>query len=132
MNKKAYIKTLEAVAAILIIYIFTTSILARNIVKEASVPKDIELTQESVLNEIQSSDYYRNCALSNNKNCINSLLQSSIKNNSYGYNFSICTVSICIVPSTPEKDVYANSLIVTANLTDYNTTSINLYIWRNI
>ena len=131
MNKKAYIRTLEAVVAILIIYIFTTSLLAKNNVNEASVPKDIELTQESILKEIQSSEYYRNCILSNNNNCINSLFQSSIKN-IYGYNFSICTVSNCVVPATPEKEVYAKSLIVTANLTNYSTTSVNLYIWRKI
>lgn len=131
INKRGYIRTLEAVAAILIIYIFTTSIISRNVIKEASVPKDIELTQKSILNEIESSPYYRNCVLSNNLNCVDNLLKITI-NNRYGYNFSLCSNNICKIPSTPEKEVYLRSLIISANLTNYNTTSVNIYIWRNI
>ncbi|MBI2670870.1 hypothetical protein HYX18_02745 [Candidatus Woesearchaeota archaeon] len=130
-DKKAYIKTLEAIVAILLIYLFIAYLLKDNKPKQATAPIDIKLTQESILKEIQSSNYYRNCVLINNSTCVNDLINSTIANK-YNYAFSLCTKSQCYIPITPAKDVYLSSVIISANITDYSTTSINLYVWRKI
>lgn len=131
MDKKGFIKTIEAIVAVLLLYIFITAILIQNKPKQASVPLDVKLTQESVLKEVSNSNYYRNCVLRNDKNCVDSLMRKTI-GDQYNYTFSLCTATQCSLPITPAKDVYYNSIIIASNFTDYQTTSVNLYIWKNI
>lgn len=132
MNKKGYIQTLEAIVAVLIIYITVTSLLSQNKQQNsATVPLDIKLTQQSVLNEIQTSDYYRGCVLQNNYSCIDNFINQSVSYK-YNYNLSLCTQVNCTIPGIPDKEVYLRSIIISANLTKYNTTSVNLYIWKKI
>ena len=98
---------------------------------QIGVPLDIKLTQDALLNEIESSNFYRNCALNNNELCIDNLINESI-GNKYMYKMALCTVFSCSVPNTPNRGVYVKSIIISSNITDYNTTSVNIYIWRKI
>jgi hypothetical protein len=132
VNKKGYIQTLEAIVAILIIYITVISLMSQYRPKtQAGVPLDIKLTQDALLKEIESSNFYRNCALSNNTICIDDLINKSI-GNKYMYKVALCTVSSCAVPITPNREVYARSIIISSNITNYTTTSVNIYLWRKI
>jgi hypothetical protein len=132
VNKKGYIQTLEAIVAILIIYITVLSLMSQYRSKtQAGVPLDIKLTQDALLKEIESSNIYRNCALSNNTLCIDDLINKSI-GNKYMYKVALCTVSSCAVPITPNREVYVRSIIVSSNITNYTTTSVNIYLWKKI
>jgi hypothetical protein len=132
VNKKGYIQTLEAIVAILIIYITVLSLMSQYRPKtQASVPLDIKLTQDALLKEIESSNIYRNCALNNDELCINDMINKTI-GSKYMYKLALCTVSSCSVPNTPNREVYVRSIIVSSNITNYTTTSVNIYLWKKI
>ena len=131
VNKKAYIRTLEAVVAILILYLVMTSVLSKNKTTTASVPKDIELTQSLILDEIENNDYYRSCVLMKDYFCLGDFINNTLKAR-YSYNLTLCTKDNCMYPETPSKEIYAKSIIISSNITRYNTTSVNLFLWRKI
>ena len=130
-NKKGYIRTLEAIVAILMLYIFITFLLSQNKPEEAAAPLDIVLSQESVLKEIQSSSYYRNCVLEKDVDCVDQLASSTL-GKKYDYALAICTRTECQIPATPVKEVYVDSIVISSNITKFETTSVNLYVWRKI
>ena len=65
MNKKAYLKTIEAIIAVVIILIFIFTVIPRERVPEASVPKNIEILQETITNEIENNEEYRQEIINN-------------------------------------------------------------------
>lgn len=133
INKKGYIQTLEAIVALLIIYLAVSSILVGIKPKtDAAAPEYIKLTQDSLMKEIQESNSLRSCVLNKNVDCINLMVNESI-GSTYGYNVTLCSKDYCLEPSTPlDKNVYARSIIVASNITSYDTISVNLYLWNKI
>ena len=133
MVKKAYIITIEAIIAIVVLYIFMTYALSRNVERpKVSVPKDIALSQDTIFSQIQTNDYYRTCALQENYPCLDNMIGLSVKQG-WLYNFTICHTTLCQAFILNEnKDVYVKSLILSTNTTYYNTTLVTLYIWRKI
>lgn len=59
MNKKGYIRTIEAIIAVVIVFMFLVTIVVRDNRAEPDVPKDIRLFQEIVLNEMENNKVYR-------------------------------------------------------------------------
>ncbi len=133
MVKKAYIITLEAVIAIVVLYIFMTYAISRNVEKpKVSIPRDIKISQETILSQIQTNDFFRTCALQEDYACLDDMIGLSLKQGLL-YNFTIChTISCPAFILQENKDVYAKSLIISTNTTYYNTTLISLYIWRRV
>ncbi|MDD5650986.1 MAG: hypothetical protein PHF86_11310 [Candidatus Nanoarchaeia archaeon] len=155
MNKKGFVKIIEAVIAIIIIFIFMFTILPQGN-KVEKVPENIKLFQEKILDEIESNETLRQEVLEypvsvstlqiiSYRNNIN--IDKFIKNNLYPtleYNYTVCTdnneVLICNpdflnLPTEYEnmklptnKAVYAKSRII-ANSTQTNT--FKLYVWEN-
>ena len=68
MNKKGFIKIMEAIIAIVILLAFVIAILPQNKVDRAAVPPDLELTMISVLKEMQGNSNFRNCILGQDLN----------------------------------------------------------------
>jgi len=59
MDKKGYIRTLEAIIAIVIIFGFIISILPKETKNEAKVPEEVELTMKKILDGIQAKEDLR-------------------------------------------------------------------------
>ncbi len=133
INKKGYLQTLEAVVALLIIYLAVSSILVGIKPRvNAAAPDYIKLTQDSLMKEIQESNILRSCVLNKNVDCINLMVNQSIGDR-YGYNVTLCSKDFCLDPSTPlDKSVYARSIVIASNITDYDTMAVNLYLWNKI
>ena len=131
VNKKAYIRTFEAIAAIILVLLVITY-LARDINKDPSIPKDIKLFQGAFISEIYNNESKRSCVLIQDLKCLN--FTNFIPKN-LEYNLTICK-SPCDTPlyiGLPErKTVYAKSFVVAANATDYNPKLVSLYVWSKI
>ena len=130
VNKRGFIKTLEAIIAIILIILFLSIFIKR----EGVITKDDEKSTvaNSLVNEIQSNDLLRNCVLNQDYKCIGSYLNKSIKNRYY-YNFSICTLpNNCALSNLPKTDVYAKSFVITSNLTKINPSIIRIYLWNRV
>jgi len=131
VNKKAYIRTFEAIAAIILILLVITYV-AKNKEKGLGVPSDVTLFQGAAISEISNNDTKRICVFQNNIDCLNF---SNFLPRNLDYSITICDTP-CVVPpfsNLPErKTVYAKSFVVAANLTYYNPRLISIYVWHKL
>jgi hypothetical protein len=134
VNKKAYLKTLEALIAIAIFLIFLTTALIMNQPEknEPSTPQDIKLIQDTIFNKIQTEQSIRDCLITDNNVCLEGVIDTVIID-SLDYGIQICTdapnclVSDLILPT--DKTIYADSLIIKEQGT---TAILRLYLWRKL
>ena len=131
VNKKAYIKTFEAIAAILLVLLVITYV-NKTRDKDLSVPKDVTLFQGTAIAEIYNNETKRACVFKEDTNCLD--FSNFIPSN-LDYEVSICKAP-CTTPqfaNLPEhKTVYAKSFVVAANLTHYEPKLVSLYVWRKV
>ncbi len=66
-NKKGYIRTIEAILAIMIIFGFVVTILPKKTTEIAKAPPELDSTMRSVLEEAQNNEEFRTCLLLNEK-----------------------------------------------------------------
>ncbi len=139
MTKKGYIRTLEAVVAILIIFLFIYTILPRQQQQEIVQPDEIRLLQQAVLREIESNATFRQYVLSNadgNDDRLDSYAENVlVLVGKYGHNISIQDADNSIVQpaSLPsDRNIYADSLVIGSNLNSYNPKIVTFYVWENL
>lgn len=75
-NKKGYIRTIEAILAILVVFAFVVTILPKKTAEIAKAPPELDSTMRSILEEAQNNEEFRTCLLLNN----NVELEDSTKN----------------------------------------------------
>ena len=158
VNKKAYIRTVEAIIAIVLILTFIVYIWPKESQVESKIPRDIELTLDRTINEFQYNEGCRICILQINlissltaqeiqdladddtiKTCYNKL-NDFIKNNipqTLLYYLSICSVEGYCAPSDievnlPKENVYTKGAFISTTTIEQNPDSktVKLYIWR--
>lgn len=140
MNKKGYMKTLEAVFAIIIFLIALFGVLALQSHREDLKPQEIELLQDTILNEIEYNGNYRLEILDNvypnPSTNVNNFIESSLSNN-LDYETVICDDSTnCPSPESQDyldaKKVYADGLIISGkNTLLVDTTKLFvLFLWN--
>jgi hypothetical protein len=137
MNKKGYAKTVEAIIAVVIIFIFLIGVVVKNQKAEPDVPKDIELLQNVILNEIENNESLRDYTLGSSTKDLEYL--NNFINNSIGITNTNTDFNISIVNLTQEipiniglpnkKTVYARSLIISSNFTTDDSRLLMLYLW---
>jgi len=132
VNKKSFIKTLEAIIALVALIIFVFSIAAIGIKTGQEPPGNVVDAQNFIFKTVINSEEYREDVLNfDNEGDIDELV-SKIVPFSYDYETQICDLdySTCEPDTTnlilPEKTVYVSSLYVidTAN-TGINTAAGN-------
>ena len=143
MNKKGFIRTLEAVVSIILIFTFIYFILPKQIAIETEIPENVQLSQKFVLEEILYNSAFRSCVfgtpvntLLNGVNCkdinlcdIDSFIRQEIPV-SYDYACEVCNqVATCIGEDIPfDKNVYANSIFL---VKDPSTPKVlRIYVWE--
>ena len=67
MNNKGFLRILEAVIAIIIIFMFTYYITPKDTEKIDVEGEKIKLLQKTILNEISYNENFRDCILNNNQ-----------------------------------------------------------------
>ncbi len=135
VNKKGYMKTLEAVLALVIFLIFITVALVFNKVPEdAGIPHDIEALQDSILTKLENEPSLRTCIINNQIDCINQTINPLVPNQTTEYFFELCitdTPSDCSLTQTfPEEiTIYSDSMIIQ----EANETAIfRLFLWKKL
>jgi len=156
VNKKGYIRTLEAVIAIILILIFIFSVLPKKQTEELKTPREIDLTSDGILNEVQNNEEFRGCVIAdlnpNNlqlgeksaEQCINEFITTNnLISQTLDYNVKVCDTStsdqnaynFCGEPNligAEDKTVYVKSIILSGTLTELKTKRVKLYIWRKV
>ena len=156
VNKKGYIRTLEAVIAIILVLIFIFSVLPKKQTEELKTPREIDLTSDRILSEIQYNEQFRQCVIEDispiNKpsekqtalECVNKFIESNkLIPTTLSYNITVCDIQVsnqdaynyCKESDLPEaKDltIYTKRVILSTTLTDLQPKKVKLYIWRKV
>ena len=138
-NKKAWIKIVEAFIAILLVTIVLLIIINSGYIKREDISTRVYNTQISILREIQFNDTLRREIL----NVVSVPLEwdgfpQNLKDkiiertpNYLECNARICSPEdVCGFTGTIDKDIYAESLLISASLeSGYNPKQLKLFCW---
>jgi len=142
-NKRAWIRIVEAFVAILLIMGVLLVFINKGYIFKKDVSQNIYEFQLSALREVELNDNLRNEILSTNQTLIpiesgspnfpadvNSNISAKIP--SYlECKSKICLAErICALDKYVEKDVYSKSVVITANLTNYNPRQLKIFCWE--
>ena len=134
VNKKGYMKTVEAIIAVILFFSVVLILVGVYSPEEEATPKDIKVIQEAVLNTIESDTEMRSNILLNQVSTLDTKLGTLIPNN-LNYLFTICDSNFdtCPPPAIDQdKTVYVSSLVVSSTYEQYNTTIFRLFLYRKI
>ena len=154
MNKKGFIRTLEAVIAILIVFVFIYVLMQGSLTSKSKTSDSIKSMEEEILRGISESESLRKEIVNFGKsgsrtegllgkdisnldpsnpsssvvNYVKTNLPEKFKNN---FALVIC-VDNCGIPSTlPDKEVYTTAIVITSYLESekYNPKIVRLWVW---
>lgn len=125
MNKKAYMRTFEAVLAVITGFLFITFIVS------SRSPTEIFKEKIDMMSLLKDNPEFRQCALSSNLSCLNSTLQLHYPDfvKAYSYEFNVTTNPRSAPPEMPAKDIYLESVFITGNSTFSYPRVVRLYYW---
>ncbi|MBU0760646.1 MAG: hypothetical protein KJ600_04645 [Nanoarchaeota archaeon] len=140
MNKKGFMRVVEATIAILIIFGVLLVIVPK---KTSSEEKDFSEILPGLLDELAQNLTLREELISGAKEDgflegeIETLLGQRIKNPSLSYSVEICELDeICYLepyPADVEEDIYAAERVVSASIKnlDFSPKKIKIFLWQN-
>ena len=134
IDRKAWLRIVEAFLAILIIFGVVLIILSRQ-GQRADISDDVYEKQRQILNVISKNNSLRTEIISeNNVKIDNPKINAAISNmvpSSWNFATNICGLDdICSNPGIYEnKDIFATEVIVTSNLTDYSPQKLRFFVW---
>lgn len=141
VNRKGYIKTLEAVIAIVLILLFLFTVINKPLEKAGGSPPLVKRSQEYILNEILVNDTLRgqiiNADLTNPgspsfqdaNNSLAGLIQTNIPPG-YSYAFLMCDQTTCVTaPPSIDVDVYFDDVFISTSDGTKNPRLVRLWFW---
>jgi len=129
MNKKAYLKTVEVLLAMLIGGAFIIYVIPATLTRETEQPP------LDLLSNLENNADFRQYMLFNQTNCVDAELLTQkflpVKFK-YSYAFSPCTLeNYADIPANLPKDrrVYVDSVFIAGNTTEYKPVIVKLFYW---
>ncbi|MBI2550599.1 hypothetical protein HYV83_05495 [Candidatus Woesearchaeota archaeon] len=122
INKKGVFRTLEALIAIFITFLFLLVFIPQQ--RELSVPE----TPPNILAGLRDNEDFRNCIILKNQTCINQTLDKNLEDK-YDFKFNLSEDPHVSISGLPQKRVYANSIFIGGNTTNSTSLIVRLYFW---
>ncbi len=144
-NKRGWIRMIEVFAAILIVSGIILIVIGQNRDEEGSISSKIYSAEISILREIQLNNTIRDEIIGislpvedENFGIVAPLTKAKIEENIPSYlecAGKICSTenpseNPCLSADLPEKAIYAESVIISANLTTYSPKILKLFCWE--
>lgn len=134
VNKRGWIKIVEASLAIFVIFSILLVISAQNKIK---TEKDYIPYLNDLLNEIAKNATLRADVLAqhddNRSEIIGDFLTDKIKLKNFGYDHKICPVNdICGLTTYPAdaEEIYSAERVISSTLDQFNPKKIKIFLWR--
>ncbi|MBU2637608.1 MAG: hypothetical protein KJ955_01415 [Nanoarchaeota archaeon] len=143
MDNKGYIKTLEAVIAIVIILIFTFAVTPKP-VPSYRLPSSVENAQDYILEEIGVDDGLRTLIMNADTDnpeaaesvaaytAINTVVDSNLPTG-YAYIVGICAESVCVSELPPEaadRSIYTAEAMIASDGTAETPRIVRIWMWQ--
>lgn len=141
MVKKGYIRTLEAVIAIVIILLFIFTVTPSRVTNPSDIPPQVKTAQGYILREIASNQIYRDEALGviNDGQCggldsvapnIDVFVSENVPPG-FGYSCAVCLSTNCVF--TPEgiaTSVYIDDIMITPPDVFTGPKIVRIWMWQ--
>tara|TARA_Y100000034_G_scaffold131520_1_gene192432 strand:+ start:3655 stop:4059 length:405 start_codon:yes stop_codon:yes gene_type:complete len=132
VNKKGYMKTLEAVFSVILLLVIIVSIVSMDKSEFEEVPQEIELLQKIILENIQNDEILREHVYKNEIVSLKDFIKNKVDIIRIGYDVQVCYEITCPVLSGNIDDVYVDSLILHKEGDDSSDNYLfRLYLWYN-
>jgi hypothetical protein len=131
-NNKAWIRIVEATIAVLLL----ASVLFIMIIRIPATTDDgsrIREAERFALETISKNSTLRGYVLTNNLDKVNSSLITSLSaySSQWAWDFKICNVeSACGIDKYPDKEVYADEILISSTLQTYSPKKLRLFVWE--
>jgi len=139
-NKKAMISIVEAFIAISIIMIIVTILIEQDSSKRENIPERVYSAEIGILRNLQINETYRADILGAtvpvywNEASFPSRIKEEIEEKTPSYldcRAKICEINEpCSIEENIEKDVYVQSIFISANATTYAPKELRIFCWE--
>ncbi len=140
MRKKAWISVLESFIAVTLIMLIVTIIIEQNILEEKNSSEDIFLKETGILRGIEFNDTMRSEILAAslpiylNSSSFPASVKAEIGSKKPAYlncTAKICGISsVCTIDENIDEEIYAQSVFISANATDYSPRELKIFCWE--
>ena len=131
-NKKAYIRIIESVIAIMIIMGVVLVILS-NQVQKVDISEEVYEKQRYIIDVITNNESMRTEIVGGRTETVNDFISKNLPN-TWDFTTNICEVEEVCNKNTPnDRDIYVSETIISSNLTDYpnaRSRKLRFFIWR--
>ena len=130
MNRKGIVRVLESAIAVVILLGFVTVILSRQ-VQEPDNADTIYKIQHQALREVADNYTLRNGIISGKLNETYNYIGKRLEPFPVTFAISSCNPKeSCLCKECPvDKDIYADEIIISTNLSYYNETKLAIFSW---
>lgn len=129
IHKKGFIKTIEAVIAIVFILGFIYMVTPREKTNlEGETPPNVKTAHNFIMSEFLHNETLREYVAKGDKDSVEPFISANIPGG-YDYAFEICNSTLsCTTEELPLKVTYVGSVFVASNITGQPRV-VRLYIW---
>jgi hypothetical protein len=132
-NKKGWIRIVEAVIALLLITGVVLTLISQGYLFKEDISEKVYSVQISVLREIEKDSDLRQQILNSEENSVPGDVVNRINERMPNYlecSSKICDLDlICSLTSSPDTDVYAQSVAITATSSTYDPKQLKMFCW---
>lgn len=127
-NKRGWLKIVEAVIAILIVFGAVLYIVSKQDYSNYS-SDSIYQKQQEILGIIAKNDTLRGMVINEDTNGVEGAIGSMIPV-SWNYSTCICNITLLCSPNTPhDKEVYVEEAVITSTLQTYSPKKLRFFVW---
>lgn len=131
-NKKAWLRIVEAFMAVLIVMSVLLVIVVR--ANNRSYEGEIDAMQRNILLTVYRDNTLRSQVINNDTTGVNELIKTIVPD-WINYASQICNpLDLCPLNASSKvllnKEIYANDVVITSNLTVYSERKLKIFFWR--
>ena len=129
MNKKAWLKIVEAFLAILIVVSAVLIVMSKNQTR-TDLTGDINHKQRQILDIIARDDSLREKIIENDNTELNNQIYLMASKN-WNFTTSICPIEdICNANVPLDREIYVSQIIITSSIDKYNPKKVKFFVWK--
>lgn len=127
-GKRGWIRVAEAFTAVLIV--LSVLILMSTRAPRPDVASNIHEAQRYVLEQISNNDSLRADILNNDTDNVNLFVKNALPTY-LNFTVRVCEIGqVCAMDSYVDKEIYADEILISSTLHDYNPKELKLFVWE--
>ena len=128
MNKKGWLKIVEAFLAVLIVLTAAIIVMSKQ-TQKTDMAENVYKKQRDVLSIVVRNDSLREKIILNDNYAVDEVISKFIPTN-WGFATRICNITdICNTDTPNDRDVYATEVLVTSTLREYSPKKLKFFVW---